>query len=330
MKSFLIKLFLFISIPFSLILIFESLIWINKTDIFSEQKMSPIFLNKYAQSDWLNNLKNDKPKILLGGNSTVRYGLNCRLLNSLNKDSLSFINIGFDARDPIETYFILKHFNLKNVKTFYYGIDPIDYTKAFYKNRPYNYYLDLNISSCINYFSEHDNLILIRRYKMLLDYYFPSNENYKKTTEIPTELGSTILNDPPIDFNDAVFEKFQIEKYGWSQIQFIYLNKIKNLCKEKNIEFYALIMPRRTDYTVKYIRDCKSIQSEFETKIKNYFKPKHFIGKINQVAFLGDDSKLYENSAHLNAEGQQIFTNMFYNMINKKQYYDFNEPWFKN
>ena len=302
MKSFLIKLFLFISIPFSLILIFESLIWINKTDIFSEQKIVPIFLNKYAQSEWLNNLKNDKPKVLLGGNSTVRYGLNCRLLNKLNKDSLSFINIGFDARDPIETYFILKHFNLKNVKTFYYGIDPIDYTKAFYKNRPYNYYLDLNISSCINYFSEHDNLILIRRYKMLLDYYFPSNENYKKTTEIPTELGSTILTDPPIDFNDAVFEKFQIEKYGWSQIQFLYLNKIKNLCNEKNIQ----------------------------SKIKSYFKPKHFIGKINQVAYLGDDSKLYENSAHLNAEGQQIFTNMFYNMVTKKQYYNFDELWYKN
>ena len=327
MKSFLIKLIKFISLPLAFVLLSEFIIWIYKTDIYSEKKIDKIFSMTYANYHWLNNIP-QKPTVLFCGNSAVRHGLNCQLLNELSKDSLSFINIGYDARDPIETYFMLKHFDLKNIKSIYFGIDPIEYTKGFYKNRSYYYYLDLNLPSCINYFRKDDNMVFFRRYQKLFEYFNTPVEIYSKSTQVPKGLGSTIITAPPVDFNDLVFEKFQIDTYGWSELQFEYLHKISKLCKEKKIDFYALIMPRRSDFTAKYIRDCKEIQLYFQNKIKNDFLPKHFVGKLNQVAYLGDDSKLYENNAHLNAQGQQYFTKQFYELLTKKAYYNYNESWY--
>ena len=327
MQSFLIKLFKFISIPLAFVLMCESFIWVFKNDIYAEKKIDKIFTLTYANYEWLNKIP-QKPTILFCGNSAVRHGLNCRLLNKLAKDSLSFINIGYDARDPIETYFMLKHFDLKNIKSIYFGVDPMEYTKGFYKNRSYYYYLDLNFSSCINYFRKDDNMVFFRRYKKLFEYFNPTTVNYEKSFEVPKELGSTTIIAPPVDFNDLVFEKFQIETYGWSELQFEYLHKISKLCRSKKIDFYALVMPRRSDFTSKYINDCKSIQNYFQNKIKNNFLPKHFVGKLNQVAYLEDDTKLYENNAHLNAEGQQKFTEQFYEMISNKTYYNYNDLWY--
>ena len=55
-----------------------------------------------------------------------------------------FINLAMDARDPIETYFILKQIDLKDVKAVYFGIEPLIYTKRYYKYRNAYLYLDMD------------------------------------------------------------------------------------------------------------------------------------------------------------------------------------------
>ena len=78
-----------------------------------------------------NQIKLDSIKIL-SGSSSVKYGLSCTVLNGLAQEKYKYVNIAYDARDPIVTYFILKNIDLKNVSTIYFGLDPWIYTKRYY------------------------------------------------------------------------------------------------------------------------------------------------------------------------------------------------------
>ena len=72
-------------------------------------------------------------------------------------------------------------------------------------------------------------------------------------------------------------------------------------------------MPRRSDFTKKYLKDCKDIQKYMDIKLSSILPKKRMIGKINYLDSLGDE-ELFINSDHLNAEGQLLFTRIFYNL----------------
>ena len=215
----------------------------------------------------------------------------------------------------VKTYFILKSINLTNVKQLYLGIDPIIFTRAYYKNRFHYYYLDYSFLECIHYFEDHDNLVFFDRYSNLFDFFYSSLEsNIKKNQKIPYDLGAMVSNQAPKEFNPAVRETFELEEYGWSDLEFNYLKKIVKLCKSNKIDFYAITMPRRTDFSKKYLKDCNDIQNQIESRLSNIYPKKRMIGKINCLDSLGDQ-RLFINSDHLNAEGQLIYSKIFYNLI---------------
>ena len=316
MKLFLKKVFKFISIPLIIIVVCETCIIIFKNDIFSDKKFEKVFDKPIHLNKWVDVLPK-KNKILIGGNSTVRYGINPKLLNQLAHDTISFVNIGFDARDPIESYFILKNLNLTNVSKFYYAIDPINYIRVFYKNRYHYYYLDFTFLECIKYFTHHDNKVFFDRYIGLYDYFLSSYINeIKDNINVPLDLGAKISMENPKEFNPVVREIFEVEEYGWSDLEFNYLKKIVNLCKRNKIEFHPIIMPRRSDFSSKYNKYCKDIQKQFKEKLSVILYDNKTIGEINCLDNLGDE-KIFINCHHLNAKGQLIFTKLFYKLITK-------------
>ena len=316
MKLFLKKVFKFMSIPLIIIVVCESCIIIFKNDIFSDKKFEKVFDEPIHLNKWVNGLTK-KHTVLIGGNSTVRFGFNPNLLNQLAQGTISFVNIGFDARDPIASYFILKNLDLSNVQQLYFGIDPINYTRAYFKNYLHYYYMDYNFLECVNYFGVHDNMVFFDRYINLYDYFFSSDKTeLSDNTIIPSELGAKITMEGPKEFNPAVREKFQIEEYGWSDLEFSYLQKIVNLCKQNKIDFYAITMPRRSDFSKKYLKECKDIQEQIDERLSTIFPKERVVGKINCLDSLGDE-KLFINCDHLNAEGQLLFTRLFYDMIKK-------------
>ena len=316
MKLFLKKVLKFISIPLVIILVCESCIIIFKNDIFSDNKFEKVFDKPIHLNKWVNCLPK-KNTVLIGGNSTVRFGFNPKLLNQLAHDTISFVNIGFDARDPIESYFILKNLDLSMVSRLYFAIDPIIYTRTFYKNRFHYYYMDYSFMECVNYFGAHDNMVFFDRYINLYDYFFSSDKSkLRNNTIIPPDLGAKITMEAPKEFNPAVRETFQLNEYGWSDLEFKYLQKIVELCKSNMIDFYAVTMPRRTDFSKKYLRECKDIQKQIDSRLSTIFPKKRMIGKIGCLDSLGDE-KLFINCDHLNAEGQLVYSRLFYNLINK-------------
>ena len=316
MKLFLKKVFKFISIPLIIIVVCESCIVIFKNDIFSDKNFEKVFDKPIHLNKWVNGLPK-KNTILIGGNSTVRFGFNPKLLNQLAQDTISFVNIGFDARDPIASYFILKNLDLSKVTQLYYGIDPINYTRAYFKNYLHYYYMDYNFLECVHYFGDHDNMVFFDRFTNLYDYFFSSDKSkLRNNTIIPSDLGAKISMEAPKEFNPTVSETFQISEYGWSDLEFKYLAKMVELCNSKKIEFYAVTMPRRSDFTKKYLNECKDIQKYMDIKLASIFPKKKMIGKINYLDSFGDE-KFFINSDHLNAEGQLLFTRLFYNMIKK-------------
>jgi hypothetical protein len=317
MQKFLVKILKFVLLPFLIVVLSDLYISTFKNNIFYGDKFQFVFDKTIHKYKWVNALPK-KNTILLGGNSMVRFGLNPRILNKLTNDTISYANIGFDARDPIETYYILKNLNLKNVSQFYFGIDPFVFTKVFYKNRYPYYYMDMNFIECLNYFRFHDNEIFFKKYLNLFEYlFFESKFKYKDNQSIPYYLGAKLENKGYKEWNENVYEKFEIEKYGWSEIQFVYLKKIALLCKHNKIEFYALNMPRRSDYRKSYLSDCKSIQKYFSDKLKPVFKVNNYIGNMDCLNNLGGD-KLFINSAHLNVKGQAIFSEIFHKMTIQK------------
>ena len=106
MRKFLKKIAFFISIPILIVLILEMLILVLHKSIFSEESLNKRFTNQITNYEWINTINSDS-LIVLSGSSSVRYGLSCSFLDSIDSNKNKYVNIAMDARDPIVTYFIL-------------------------------------------------------------------------------------------------------------------------------------------------------------------------------------------------------------------------------
>ena len=327
MKKFIINIFWFSSILFFIFPIEACISMLNK-NLFLEQKMDSIYINEGSNYKWINKI--DNKKILLLGSSSVRYGLSCSLLNSLANDTLSFVNLAMDARDPIQTYFILKQIDLTNVKAVCFGLDSFIYTKSYYKYRNVYLYLDLSFFSGLMYAIEYDKSFFSKRYKSFYKYLFSSNNNNNNNckTEIPIDFGSVKLESNPINFDKPADEIYQLEKYGWSKLQFVYLEKIVLLCKRKKIDFYSFIPPKRSDYSNSYKKTCNIIHDEFVKNLLSMNFTEPIFGKFNQLDTLGDND-LFKEAYHLNSRGQEIYSKLFFKMlIDNKEKFSSNYKWF--
>ncbi|MBK6913556.1 MAG: hypothetical protein IPH11_07780 [Ignavibacteriales bacterium] len=318
MKKFLQKILGFVLIPLFIIVALEIGTYIWGHHMFKENSLDNVFHNESAQYSWINTIGQDSI-VVLAGSSSVRYDLSCKELNTLSSNQFKFVNIAMDARDPIATYFIIKNMNLKKVSAIYFGLDPWIYTKRYYMNRNMYMYLDFNFGDILLFSKEHDKSALIKRYKSLATFMFSSIFSNKKksnnvASEVPIDYGSVALDRHAVNFDSPVNNWFQIDKYGWSDLQFIYLKKLMNLCVSKNVKFGVFIPPKRSDYSYIYQNDCKFIHNEFVSKLMFYGITAPIFGQFDQFDSIGD-SIYFADAYHLNREGQKKYSELFYNMM---------------
>jgi len=296
-------------------LIIETYILMFKNQIFTEEKLEQNHLKISNFFAWINLLESDSLSVI-SGSSTARYGLSCTELNRVSGKDSSYISIALDARDPIETYFILKNLNLNKIKNVYFGLDPWIYSKRYYKYRNIYLYLDFNLIECLFYYKEHDKSVLKKRYEAFFNYVFGTFDNSVNINYgIPSDFGSVSLNYTAINFN-SLEDWFQIKKYGWSDLQFEYLKKMETFCNDKSINFFLFITPKRSDYSKYYFSDCIAAHHEYIRKLLDNNINSIVFGKYNLFDNEGD-STFFAEAYHLNQKGQMLFSDKFHEMINR-------------
>lgn len=327
MKYFLTKLFFFFLIPFIILLFLEFSIFLFRNNILNENNMENIYDGIGNDYKWIENISGTKSLLL--GSSSVRYGIGARQLTELSNDDNTYLNFAMDARDPIQTYFLLKEIDLSGVNTVYFGLDPWIFTKGYYKYRDPYLYLDIPLFDALKYSLELDRKIFFKRYLSFVKYIIPLKySNRDKNYAIPLNYGSVKLERKPLNFNEPICEMFQIEKYGWSELQFEYLIKIAKLCKRNNIKMNVFLPPKRSDYSNTYKRECNEIHQEFKNKLEHLNFRESIFGRYDQLDSLGDN-KLFAEAYHLNSDGQSVYTKLFLEMIEaNKEPYSSEYKWF--
>ena len=182
MKKFLKKLLVFLSFPLILLLSLEACFYFSRESNFDQDHLKYAFQGIEDYYVWIDE-EFPGPKNLLLGSSSVRYGLNCEKLSHLAGDSISFINLGYDARDPVETYFLLKSLDLSDVNSVFFGLDPWIFARRYYKFRNPYLYLDLNFFQSFRFWREHDFFVLVKRIRAFLKVRFikePQDFNWRK------------------------------------------------------------------------------------------------------------------------------------------------------
>jgi hypothetical protein len=304
-RTFLYRL-LYFCLPLLLTLLaLESLISNQKTKRFSEKKLATVFQNNGRAYQWVNNIHHPR-KILLLGSSSVKYGLSGGQLNQLSQDSLCFINLAADARDPIETFFILQQIDLTNVKAMYMGIDPWIFTRNYYRNRHQYLLTDLSFGKALRYSRDYDLRLFAKRYKALFGLPDPDHRPAPLVSDPPDDFGSIALTRKPANFNDPVSQKFKLSQYGWSDLQFVYLQKIAALCKKRGIFFSAFYPPRRSDWVEDYRKNCFTVHTSFLLQLKKAGYLDSIRGNV--LGSLPGGDGIFADGYHLNREGQKNYS----------------------
>ena len=317
MNRFIRKILILIIFPVLLpFILLEAYITVQSKSIFKETALEKNYLHDADRYKWIEKLNNDSINIL-AGSSSVRYGLSCRVLNSLSANNSIYVNIAMDARDPIQTYFILKNLDLDSINEIYFGLDPWIYTKRYYKHRNNYLYLDFTFFECMRYWEEHDRSLFTKRYKSLFNYMFNiSPQKNVENTEIPDDYGSVSYHGININFN-TIEDFFQLEKYGWSNLQFKYLRKIASLCEKKQIKHYLFVPPKRSDWSKVYKKKYTKTLEAYKKKLFDYDVENPIFGTFNILDNKGD-SILFAEAYHLNEEGQIKFSKLFYELSIKQ------------
>lgn len=313
MKKFLLQFFYFSLIPLLFTILVEISISLFRNSIFSEKRLEKLFLNEIADYDWIKSLESDSIYVL-AGSSTVKYSLSCSQLNELNPDSNRYVNIASDARDPIATYFILKNLKHHKISALFMSLDPWIYSQKYYKYRNNYFYLDFNIFQTIRFTFEHDQSAFLQRYKLFFAHFFGEDpQSSEKKSILPKDFGSDVLTQIPKNFKNDPHKLFQVERYGWSNLQFEYLKKIIKFCELNHIQFYNFVPPKRSDFNRLYKVDCAQIHQEYIQKLlKNSIHPKVF-GTFDQLIHDGD-SLNFVDALHLSERGQKKYTEIFYQL----------------
>lgn len=299
-------------LPVLFIVLMESLISAKKKNLFKEERLENLFSGKAAAYDWVRNVKKEN-KVLLLGSSTVLYGLNCDALNQLAADSIAFMNLGGDARDPVETYFILRGIDLTNVKEMYFGIDPWILARSYYTERESYFYLDLDTKQGLRFVSR-DPRLFPKRYKAFISSLVPRSSRLAVSdSSVPPGFGTAVLNRPPVNFSNPVHERFQLKKYGWSDLQFEYLQKIWQLCRERKINFHLFHTPKRSDFIDDYEKKGADIQASFQQKLVAAGFTEPVLGSIDLLEEHRDS--IFADAYHLNKKGQAIFSKKMWSLI---------------
>ena len=270
----------------------------------SKEALQNAYATSIAEYMWVSHTGPAKGFLL--GSSTIRYGVSCSLLHS--DDSLWY-NFAMDARDPIVSYLVLeKYWPLKQPKTVIVGLDPWIYAKAYYAYRKPIMYLDLDGWSAWKYRREDRNIIFSKakeylKYKLGI----PGVCHVPGDTVVPADYGSATLTRKAANFNWMRGNIFSIEEYGWSGIQFYYLEQIKRYCDERGVKAIFVIPPKRADFIEWTTKGFPVEQRQWWDSVNKHIGGAFLINAISAFSLLNQDS-IFADSYHLNPRGQTAFS----------------------
>ena len=195
-------------------------------------------------------------------------------------------------------------------------------------------YIDMGFFSSIAYYFDHDKSLFIKRYKNFYKYIMSMHKPItarkfaKKKQKIPADFGSIALKSKARNFDRPIHEWYQLNLYGWSNLQFLYAKKLLSFCESEGIKFYAFVPPKRSDYTETYAEKCKAIHEEFVTNLVNLDFDTEVFGQFSQLDYLGDYD-LFQEAFHLNENGQKQYSKEFYKMMQSpKEMFSAEYPWY--
>jgi hypothetical protein len=255
---------------------------------------------------WVTKLQKVKGFIL--GSSTLQLGLSAGAL--AQNDSI-WINFSMQARDPVESFLLLeKYYPMKRPNIVLVGLDPWIYSKLYYKYRNNVMYLDLNGAKLVR-FLRKDPFVLVKRAEALLSplpYPAKTDSGHLYNYTVPPDYGSRAIHQTPVNFNQ-VGDDFDIKDFGWSEIQFSYLEKIDSFCKQNKVKVIYLVPPKRRDFVLKSVSTLANEQKIWWRKICQILRGESIIGTYDEFRNY-DQKQVFMDAYHLNAYGQKLYTQM--------------------
>ncbi len=269
----------------------------------TEQALQNAYATSIDEYAWVS--RTGPAQGFLLGSSTIRYGVSCSLLRS--DDSLWY-NFAMDARDPIVSYLVLeKYWPLKQPRTVIVGLDPWIYAKAYYVNRRPIMYLDLDGPTTWKYRREDRNVIFSKGKEYLKYKFLRTAAHAEGDTVVPADFGTATLTRKAANFNWIRRNIFSIDDYGWSSMQFYYLEQIKRYCDERGVRTIFVIPPKRADFIDWTNKGFSAEQRQWWDSVNKHIGGAFFINAISAFSFQNQDS-FFADSYHLNPGGQAAFS----------------------
>ena len=274
----------------------------------SDAQLKNAYANEVGAYSWVMHTGPTEGIIL--GSSTLRYGLSTTLLKHCDSN---WVNLSMDARDPVSLYFLLeKYLPLLHPKYVLIGLDPWIYSKRYYANRNKLMYLDLDMHETTKMY-KLDHSIFYEKLKYILLssyllYKYTMNTTGIVNNVVPDDNGSVKLTRSAINFKEANKDWFEINKFHWSDVEFSYLGRIKEICHQKNVKLIFLVPPKRNDYVIAVKNKFFTEYNQWWDKINNVIGGEYILGSDRTLALSNQDS-IFAEAYHLNQNGQKYYSN---------------------
>jgi hypothetical protein len=313
------------SIKVSIIIFPIYLIWIIYIETFPLYYNTSNNTRTYFISNSLKNAKDlPKAKILFFGDSRVNAGIDFLKI----KNSYSFATGGATT---IEMYYILKKYlqNKKKPETLFISISPrfLTETYGFYQNSVRNNLINYtDFSEIISNRKKNKTDTILGEFPYLkfflckaryIEFYqkdiLINNVfgGYKKNSELISIMKKMAGACPHPGLKDSCSElNFETgyKKFEPSPLLDLYLNKIFETCKEKNIHLIFEFMPVNKSsfykFNPKFITDYKKYMFSYKQKYPEF-------GISDSVYWF--DNKYFGDKSHLNEKGKEKITAYFKN-----------------
>lgn len=297
--------FLIIIIPFIFVSSFtESVI-----------KKSFEYSDTYSDGKWVVD-KKLYPTYVFMGSSMSRHSIMPSILEkNLNLNNGAIVNIGMNAATPYEMYLSYKKSkqNYKNVKTFFYTLEPWIFQKSYYVHKKYEKLL-WNYSDWTQFSTKHNiNNNYYNKINLLFNMYSSSNST------ISEDYGYSRLECKKFD----TYSKEQLKEtfsdnininYGISEFQLEYLKKLKLEIESQKSNFVIMYVPNHYSYYNNNIEYNEKFNNKLSKMLNNYIGKIKFIGSFNPTKFnlLDED---FMDTHHLCHRGAMKFSEHISNEI---------------
>ena len=263
---------------------------------------------------WLEKLPHS-PKVLLLGSSTIKYGLNAKIIaEDLGYEEGQVINLAENGRTPIQTYQLLHDLPqafFDSVSYVVLGVDSWTYSQKYYEhNTVLMYDLTPVQSVYLRYSSEKqitfNEIISIPLYRRLLG----DKEIFDKELDVPEFYGSGRLEKKPKNFDESVNNWFSPNIFSFSDIQFKHLKEILNFLEKKGIKVILVNTPKRSNWRNDFHSNCEEVQNDFIDHLNEVIGSTRYLIHTEMVS-KDSESLFFNDGIHFNTIGQDWYSHEF-------------------